>query len=168
MKKFLSFSLVLGLFSIAALGQTTLWDGVVFNSPYTNSVIATSAEIANPSGFNSIKAVIIYDNITPDVCQCQITASIEEEIQTDVWIPIAPQNEVYGVEGNAPQRILVFGPQFVANPGTDLFIPDAAGGVRISDAHGVAPSNMRIRIVVENGALLTSTTLTGYVRLFNE
>jgi len=145
----------------------TLWSSQTFTS-FTGGVVATSAEITNPSSFNSLKIFITYEDVEPDTCQCQITAVVEEELTTDIWVPIAVQHNIFGQEGSTPKRLLILSPQFVANPGTDIIVITPGGDIAISDTHGVAPATFRVRILVKSFTQLTSLKLSAIGRKFNE
>ena len=146
----------------------TLWESATYSGPFTNGVIATSAEIPNNNGLNSVKVSVVYEDITPDVCQCEIFAVIEEEITDGVWIPLGPQNNGYGVEGNSPSRIITVGPRFVENPGGDLVIATPEGNTRLSTHDDVAPDKFRVRVLVQGPGLLSSVTLTVHGRKFSQ
>lgn len=143
-----------------------LWQSATFTSPYAGNVIAVSSEIANASNFTGIKVFISYENITPDVCGCAITAVIEEEISTDIWVPLGAQNQAYGVEGNGPRRVIIVSPSIVLNPGVDFTIEGPDGDTKVSELTGSAPDNFRVRLTMPSPGNLTSITISGYGRKF--
>lgn len=146
----------------------TLWQSETFTEPFADGVIATSVEVPNNAGLNSVKISVLYEDIEPDVCQCEIFAVIEEEITNGVWIPLGPQNTGYGVEGNSPARIITVGPRFVENPGGDLVIATPEGNTRLSVHDDVAPDKFRVRVLVQGPGLLSSVTLTAHGRKFSQ
>ena len=169
MKSILSTALILFVLSTSAQ-DFILFDNEKLTGDFSGGIVGTSTIEANNNGFNSIKVIIDYKDINPDVCDCSITAVIEEEIYTDVWVAIANQFEGFAIEGNTSRRIIVLSPQFNSNPGTDEVIAVPNGNIRVSNTTGVAPSKFRLRIYVQDfgGNGLQSLTLSAYGRKFNQ
>ena len=161
--------LLVSLAPVSAAEDFTLWSSQTFTSPYTGNVIATSAEIANAQDLDSVRIFVEYENITPDVCGCNISAILEEEIVTNVWVAVAAQNQAYAVEGNGPKRVIVLSPGVVINPGSDFIVEGPDGkDTKISNHQGSAPGNFRIRLIMPAAGNLTSITVTGVGRKFNQ
>ena len=169
------------LFAIFALPvfsaeDFTVWESQTFDAPFTDNVIATSVTIANNSGANSIKVHLSYEDVAhggavPNVCPCEIYATVEEEIHSGVWIPIANQFESFRILDNSPQRILIYSPALNFDPGNDVIVTLPGGGdLRISKTQGVAPSSFRLRLTVQEytPGVLDSVTISAYGRKFTE
>jgi len=169
MKQLVALLIGLAFTSVAwAAEDFILWNNATFTSPFDDGVIATSAEIANNNGLNAVRVLIEYADITPDVCGCNITAVLEEEISSGIWVAVAAQNQPYGVEGNGPSRVIILSPSVVINPGSDFVIEGPDGDTKISSHQGHAPDKFRVRLTMPSPGSLTSITISGYGRKFEQ
>lgn len=151
--------------SVAVAAAGTLWDNQTFLSADFPVVSAEIDNSSNPK--NSVRVIVSYEDLTPDdVGYPGIVAVLEQEISTGVWVEVATQNQAYRLEGNAPTRIIEYGPRFVANPGEDLYLENNSGGIRQSVYDGRAASKLRVRLL-KDGSVLTSATVSGYFELFD-
>jgi hypothetical protein len=164
---FLTLTLLVGTLTFAQ--DFTLFENETFTGPFTGGVVATSSVESNNSGFNSIKIVIQYKDLQPNVCNCQIFSVLEEEIAAGVWVSTANQFEAFQTQGTVATRIIELSPQFNANPGVDDFIDVPTGAIRISKTSDVAPVKFRLRIYVTEYSTnaLDSLTVSAFGRKYN-
>ncbi len=161
---------------VMASDSFTIWNSEEFTGPFTDGVIATSNTINNTNGVNAIKVHVVYEDIVhngqyENVCACDIRVVLEEEIASDVWIPVASQFSEYRILDSSPQRVVLLTPTPVFNDGSDDLIGLADGSsMKVSRTQGQAPESFRIRLTVNEFApnALTSIRISAHGRKFNE
>lgn len=180
MKKLRLFAsaIILAMMSLPTIAADnfTLWNSETFTGPFPNGVIATSNTINNTNAVNAIKVHVVYEDVVhngqyANVCACDIRVVVEEEIATDVWIPVASQFSEYRILDSSPQRVIMLTPTPVFNDGSDDLIGLADGStMKVSRTQGQAPESFRIRLTVNEFSpnALTSIRVSGYGRKFDE
>lgn len=114
--------------------------------------IAISEVIDNGNGaYNALDVTVQYENFVPDGQFTRmgsvITAVVEEEISPGVWIPIIEQGRPVKGSDDAPNHLMVRGPQ----PVFDIAPVAISEGPRvktwITRATGVLGAKVRVKIV---------------------
>lgn len=141
----------------------------------SNPIVISGIVDNSNNAYNALDVTIQYENFVPDGENVRmgsvITAVVEEEIATGVWVPIIQQGrEVKGAD-DAPNHIMVRGPQ----PVFDLAPTAITQGPRvvtwITRASGTLGEKVRVKLVKvvtdPNYAQHTSVTVSMYAREYD-
>ena len=149
--------------------EFTVWSNQTFNAPTSGDIVATSAEINNNNGLNSVRVDLCYDEIAttvPGPISPGLTAVIEIE-QDGVWVVAGHQFELINSDENTPKRAIIVSPALQVNPGVDIVAGPQAEAVRISRTQGHIGDKFRVVIYANESSNFVSLTIDGHGRKFD-
>lgn len=173
MKNFI-LATVLVLFSTIAFAAEdfTVWENETFTAPVEGweGVIATSADIPNPSGLKGFELIIEYSTLTPDgkdaPADYKLSAIIEQKTGIH-WYPIAYQFRHINSSENPLKRIIILGPSVPDFNGSEnlMYVGNTAIAAQ-SFNPGLLGDKFRVLLTVDNSgsADLTAVTITAFGR----